>query len=71
MEAGFAGGAGFEGGAAGGGFSSSSYESSSFSSGSGGAAGFDVVGAAFNQADANKDGRIDAGEFNQFIQGGL
>ncbi|CAF1617593.1 unnamed protein product, partial [Adineta ricciae] len=58
-----------------GGFSSSSYESSSFSSGAGGAAGgltgFDAVGAAFNSADTNKDGRLDAQEFNKFVQGGL
>jgi len=71
--AGFGAGAGFAQGA-GGGFGSSSYESSSFSSSSGGAgglAGFDAVGAAFQSADSNKDGRLDASEFNQFVQGCL
>ncbi len=78
FEAGAAGfgagaGAGFAQGA-GGGYGSSSYESSSYSSSSGGAAGlggFDAVGAAFQSADSNKDGRLDASEFNQFVQGGL
>jgi len=84
---GFAGGAGLEagfGGEAGGSFGSSSFESSSFSSGAGGAglvggagfggasgAGFDVAGASFSSADTNKDGRLDAAEFNKFVQGGL
>jgi hypothetical protein len=73
FDAGFAGGAGAGfGEAAGGGFGSSSFESSSssFSSG-GGAGGFDVAGAAFNSADTNRDGRLDAGEFSKFVQGGL
>ena len=73
LEAGLAGGAGF-GESAGGGYGASSYESSSFSSSSGGAvgaSGFDAVGTAFGNADTNRDGRLDAGEFNQFIQGGL
>ena len=39
------------------------YESSSFSSG-GGAGGAD---AAFQQADANNDGRVDLGEFRNFV----
>jgi hypothetical protein len=79
FDAGFAGGAGAGfGEAAGGGFGSSSFESSSssFSSGGGGGAsfgagGFDVAGAAFNSADTNRDGRLDAGEFSKFVQGGL
>ena len=41
-----------------------SYESSSFSSSSGGAGGAD---AAFQQADANQDGRVDLGEFRNFV----
>ena len=76
VDAGLAGGAGLiAGGGAGfggAGFGGSSYESSSFSSGTGGAAGgFDVSGAAFNAADANKDGVLSSGEFNNFVQGGL
>jgi len=80
FSAGGAGGFGGEasfGGGQGGGFSSSSYESSSFSSGggaaggAGGAGGFDVIAAAFNSADKNKDGTVDANEFKQFYQGGL
>jgi hypothetical protein len=67
-EAGLAGGLG-------GGLSSSSYESYSSSGGVGGGlvggAGFDVAAAAFNSADTNKDGALDAGEFNRFVQGGL
>jgi len=61
-------------GLVGGGLGGSSYESSSFSSstgGVGGTAGFDVTGTAFNNADTNKDGRLDSGEFNNFVQGGL
>ena len=49
--------------------SASSYESSSY--GATGGAGFDVVAAAFNSADKNKDGSVDANEFKQFYQGGL
>jgi len=41
----------------------SSYESSSFSSGGGA----NVADAAFNQADINSDGRVDLGEFRQFL----
>jgi hypothetical protein len=67
-SAGGAGGVGLE---AAGGFGSSSYESS-FSSSSGGAAGgVDIAAAAFNSADANKDGRLDSQEFGTFVQGGL
>jgi hypothetical protein len=40
-----------------------SYESSSYSS-SGGAGGAD---AAFQQADTNQDGRVDLGEFRNFV----
>jgi len=78
-SAGLVGGAGFVGGAdlvggASGGYGSSSYESSSYSStgGVGGATGgFDVASAAFNSADTNKDGSLNASEFNNFVQGGL
>ncbi len=57
----------------GGAFNTSSYESASYGSGgAGGAAGgFDVAAAAFNSADKNKDGNVDANEFKQFYQGGL
>jgi len=57
----------------GGGYSSSSYESSGGAGGGGGggAVGFDVVAAAFNTADKNKDGSVDQNEFKQFYQGGL
>ncbi|CAF5151439.1 unnamed protein product, partial [Rotaria sp. Silwood1] len=34
-------------------------------------AGFDAAAASFNSADINKDGRLDAGEFQKFVQGGL
>jgi len=75
-EGGFVGGAGLVGGTglvsgsglvggAGGSFDSS------FSSSTGGASGIDVAAATFNSADANRDGRLDAGEFNRFVQGGL
>jgi hypothetical protein len=69
LEAGLAGGVGA-------GYGASSYESSSFSSSAGGVGGgvgggFDVAGAVFNSADTNKDGRLDATEFNNFAQGGL
>jgi len=73
LEAGFVGGA--EG--ASGGYGASSYESSFSSSaggvggGYGGGAGFDVAGAAFNNADTNKDGSLSTSEFNNFAQGGL
>lgn len=40
-----------------------SYQSSSYSSGGGAAA----VDAAFDQADANHDGRIDFAEFRNFL----
>lgn len=61
-----------EGGLAGGaGFGSSSFESSYSSSSSGAVGGTDVAGAAFNAADTNKDGVLSAGEFNNFVQGGL
>ncbi|CAF1654455.1 unnamed protein product [Didymodactylos carnosus] len=33
--------------------------------------GFDPIQAAFNRADANRDGTIDQNEFRQFFQGGL
>ena len=33
-------------------------------------AGFDLLGASFKAADTNRDGRLDRGEFEQFIQGG-
>ena len=56
----------------GGGFGSSSYESASYGSGGIiGGSGFDVAAAAFNNADKNKDGSVDANEFKQFYQGGL
>ncbi|CAF0740582.1 unnamed protein product [Didymodactylos carnosus] len=65
----------------GGQFSSQSYESSAAYEGSaggyGGASyggsigGFDPIQAAFNRADANRDGTIDQNEFRQFFQGGL
>ncbi len=42
-----------------------SYESSSYSSGGG--AGGGVAEAAFQQADANSDGRVDLGEFRNFL----
>lgn len=71
LDAGLAGGAGLIAGG-GAGFGGSSFESSSFSSSSGGAAGgFDAAGAAFNAADTNKDGVLSAGEFSNFVQGGL
>ncbi|CAF2123783.1 unnamed protein product, partial [Rotaria magnacalcarata] len=66
------GGAGFEGSFAtgGGGFGGSSFESSSFSSGSTGGA-----NSAFQQVDANRDGRVDINEFGNFagqnLGGGL
>jgi len=60
----FGGGSGLAGGAGG------SYDSS-FSSSTGGASGVDVAAATFNSADTNRDGRLDAGEFNRFVQGGL
>lgn len=56
-------------GGAGGSFESSF--SSSTGGASGGASGVDVAAAAFNAADSNRDGRLDAGEFNRFVQGGL
>ena len=37
----------------------------------GGATGFDIIAAAFNSADKNRDGSVDAEEFKQFYQGGL
>ncbi len=40
-----------------------SYESSSYSSGGGAG----VADAAFQQADANQDGRVDLGEFRNFV----
>ena len=40
-----------------------------FSSG-GGAVTTDATMAAFNSADTNKDGRLDAQEFTNFVQGG-
>lgn len=43
-----------------------SYESSSYSSSSGGAAGGSAE-SAFNQADANNDGRVDLNEFRNFL----
>jgi hypothetical protein len=59
----------------GGAFNTSSYESASYGSGGAGgggaAGGFDVAAAAFNSADKNKDGNVDANEFKQFYQGGL
>ncbi|CAF4402988.1 unnamed protein product, partial [Rotaria sordida] len=39
--------------------------------GFGGGAGFDLATASFNSADTNRDGRLDAGEFQKFVQGGL
>lgn len=56
-----------------GGYGGSSYESSSYGVGGGATSGsgFDVVAAAFNNADKNKDGSVDANEFKQFYQGGL
>jgi hypothetical protein len=41
-----------------------SYESSSYSSGGGGG---NVAEAAFQQADANSDGRVDINEFRNFL----
>ena len=41
-----------------------SYESSSYSSNNGG---FGVADAAFQQADANRDGRLDINEFRNFL----
>ena len=64
-DAGFSSGAGGSGGQ----YGAGSYESSSYSSG--GAGGFDAATAAFNNADRNKDGTVDANEFKQFYQGGL
>jgi hypothetical protein len=52
----------------GGGYGGSSFESSSFSSGGGG--GYGVAGgadSAFQQADLNRDGSIDQGEFRSFV----
>jgi hypothetical protein len=45
--------------------SASSYESSGYNGG------VDLAGAAFSSADLNQDGRLDRGEFNRFVQGGL
>jgi len=58
------------------GASSSTFESSSYGGGYGsgygaGAGGFDVAGAAFAGADANKDGGVDRAEFSRFYQQGL
>lgn len=46
----------------------SNYEYTS-SSASGGATGFDVTKAIFNQADTNRDGSIDRNEFQQWVSG--
>jgi hypothetical protein len=32
---------------------------------------FDVVSAAFNSADTNRDGHLDPVEFKKFVEGGL
>lgn len=54
------------------GYSSQSFSSSSSYGAEGGASGgFDVAGASFNSADTNRDGRLDQGEFQRFVQGGL
>ena len=70
LEGGYSG-AGYGGGLGGG---SSSYEqSSSYSSGGGAGVGggFDAVSAAFRNADADQDGRLNQAEFARFFQQGL
>lgn len=56
------------------GYSSQSFSSSSNYGAEGGASGgggFDLASASFNSADTNRDGRLDQGEFQRFVQGGL
>jgi len=54
----------------GGGFNEAS-SSETFTTGEGFAGGLDVVGAAFRNADTNRDGALSAGEFGNFVQQGL